>query len=83
MAIHPALTKTQRDVLGTVRWQSRDERWSHITLCYLRSLGLVQSERLTAGRYCWSITELGIATRDAKIGTPVSGCLADMMAARR
>ena len=74
----PALNKTQRDVLMTVRWQPRDERWNHTTLNYLRSLGLVESAPIetAAGRpsravYRWSITDLGREVYGLKPGTPL------------
>lgn len=76
---HPPLTKTQRDVLFTVRYEHRDAPWHHNTLNYLRALGLVRNESiLTAtGRpsvaICrWIITPLGVAVHATRPGTPVS-----------
>jgi hypothetical protein len=74
---HPPLTKTQRDVLLTVRYEPRIARWNHRTLDYLRSLGLVSVEHtavrggLPAGNSQWSITDLGIDVYAAPKGTPV------------
>lgn len=55
-----SLTKQQIQVLRTVQFRSRDERWNHKTLCLLRSLGLVKSENNTSSAiYRWSITDAG------------------------
>lgn len=82
MAEHPPLTKTQRDVLFTVRYQHRDERWDHKTLSYLRSLGLVTSVPVetAVGRpsrsiYRWTVTDLGIHVYGLPRGTKVPGAM--------
>lgn len=77
---HPPLTKTQRDVLGTVRWEPRVERWNHKTLSYLRALGLVTAERanpLLNGLYRWTVTASGVEAYGARAGTRVSPLLTD------
>lgn len=75
---HPPLTKIQRDVLRTVRYEPREERWSHTTLGYLRSLGLVTSEAVetAVGRpsrsiYRWTVTDLGIHVFGSNARAPV------------
>ena len=74
---HPPLTKIERDVLFTVRYEPRVERWDHKTLGYLRSLGLVSATPLLrdngrpAARYRFEITDFGVEMYKAAHGTPV------------
>ncbi len=67
-----SLSMIEGQVLRTVRWSSRDERWNHPTLCQLRAFGLVKSTPIprTRGRGPattdrWTITDAGIAAYDA------------------
>lgn len=60
------LKKQQVQVLRTVQFRSREERWNHKTLCHLRTLGLVASENHQSGAvYRWTITPAGTAFLEA------------------
>lgn len=61
MADRRPLIEVQRQVLATVRYTPRLERWDHPTLGTLRDLGLVTSAPAEGSRtnYRWSITDLG------------------------
>ncbi|MES2339568.1 MAG: hypothetical protein V4537_15865 [Pseudomonadota bacterium] len=61
-----SLSRIEGQVLRTVRWSAREERWNHPTLSQLRAFGFVTSEpvlvRGKAGQNNrWSITDAGIA----------------------
>lgn len=55
------LTVVQHQVLTTLRFAPRLDRWDHVTLCTLRDLGLVTSARAEGSKtnYRWTITDLG------------------------
>lgn len=82
MATHPPLNKTQRDVLFTLH-EPRIAPMNHVTLNYLRALGLVTCQRLKRTGYApgararWTITDLGMAAHRARPGTPISPALLD------
>jgi len=57
------ITKQLEQVLRSVQFRPREERWNHPSLNRLRALGLVASARIegTSARYTWTITPAGSA----------------------
>lgn len=73
------LTQVQRQVLSTVRYATRLERWDHPTLCALRNLGLVISARAEGSKvnYRWTVTDLGKHVYSLPAGSAVPEALPD------
>lgn len=71
------LTAVQRQVLTTVRYATRLERWDHPTLVGLRTLSLVTSARAEGSKvnYRWSVTELGKHVYSLPAGSAVPEAL--------